>query len=152
MKILAEIVDATGMETAALEKRILTFVDRGADMIDLGASLNATPEDVERAIRTARKVTALPISIDTLDNVLLTRAIGTGVDLVLSLNSSNLDEIGPLAARAGVPVVIIPDSYGGLDSLVENIKSKRTGYQKDHRRPCARTHWPWHSRLHCAVP
>ncbi|MGB3907254.1 MAG: dihydropteroate synthase-like protein [Methanomethylovorans sp.] len=131
MKILAEIVDATGMETAALEKRILTFVDRGADMIDLGASLNATPEDVERAIRTARKVTALPISIDTLDNVLLTRAIGTGVDLVLSLNSSNLDEIGPLAARAGVPVVIIPDSYGGLDSLVENIKkAKELGIRK----------------------
>lgn len=131
MKILAEIVDATGMETTALEKKILTFVHRGADMIDLGASLNATPEDVERSIRTARKVTTLPISIDTLENALLTCAIETGVNLVLSLNNSNLDEIGPLAARAEVPVVIIPDNSEGLDSLVKNIKkAKELGIRK----------------------
>jgi len=131
MKVLAEIVDATGMESNVLEKKILVFVSRGADMIDLGASLNATPDDVERTIRIARKVTTLPISIDTLDPALLTRAIETGVDLVLSLNNSNLDEIGPLAASAGVAAVVIPDSFEGLDSLVKNVKkAKELGIQK----------------------
>lgn len=131
MKILAEIVDATGMETTALEKKILAFAHHGADMIDLGASLNATPDDVERTIRVARKVTTLPISIDTLEPALLRRAIETGVDLVLSLNNSNLDEIGPLAASAEVAVVIIPDSCEGLHSLMKNIeKAKELGIQK----------------------
>jgi len=131
MKILAEIVDATGMETIALEKKILAFVDHGADMIDLGASLNATPDDVERTIRVARKVTTLPISIDTLEPALLARAIGSGVDLVLSLNDSNLDEIGPLAASEEVAVVIIPDSCEGLESLIKNIeKAKELGIRK----------------------
>jgi dihydropteroate synthase-like protein len=125
MKVLAEIVDATGMETMALEKKILAFVSRGADMIDLGASLNATPDDVERTIRTARKVTTLPLSIDTLEPALLTRAIETGVDLVLSLDSKNLDEIGSMAASAEIPVVVIPDSCEGLDSLVKNIKKAK---------------------------
>jgi dihydropteroate synthase-like protein len=131
MKVLAEIVDATGMESSALKKKILAFVNRGADMIDLGASLNATPDDVKRTIRTARKVTTLPISIDTLEPALLTRAIETGVDLVLSLDSNNLDEIGPMAASADVAVVIIPDSCEGLDSLVKNIKkAKELGIKK----------------------
>lgn len=125
MKVLAEIVDATGMGTTSLEKKILTFVNRGADMIDLGASLNATPEDVERTVRAARKVTSLPISIDTLEPALLTRAIATGVDLLLSLDSNNLDDVGPLAASAEVPVVIIPDSCEGLESLVKNIKKAK---------------------------
>lgn len=131
MKVLAEIVDATGMDSISLENKILAFVSRGADMIDLGASLNATPEDVERAIFIARKVTTLPISIDTLDAALLTRAIGTGIDLLLSLDNSNLDEIGPLAASAGIAAVVIPDSCEGLDSLVKNIKkAKEMGIRK----------------------
>ena len=131
MKVLAEIVDATGMETIALEKKILAFLRRGADMIDLGASLNATPDNVERIIRSAREMTSVPISIDTLEPALLSRAIETGVDLVLSLDSNNLDEIGPLAASAEVAVVIIPDSCGGIDSLVKNVKrAKELGIQK----------------------
>jgi len=131
MKVLAEIVDATGMETTALEKKIMAFTNHGADMIDLGASLNATPDDVERTIRVARKVTTLPISIDTLDPALLRRAIETGVDLVLSLNNSNLNEIGPLAASAEVTVVVIPDSCEELGSLVKNIeKAKELGIRK----------------------
>lgn len=131
MKILAEIVDATSMENSILEKKILTFVHHGADMIDLGASLDASPDDVERIIRIARNVTTLPISIDTLEPDLLIRAIETGVDMLLSLNNNNLDEVGPLAASADIAVVLIPDSCKEIDSLVQNINKARTfGIQK----------------------
>lgn len=122
MKVMAEVVDATGLDTQALSDRIITFIKKGADIIDLGASLNATPDDVERAIKTARKVSSVPISIDTLDPELLKRALDIGVDIVLSLNSSNVDKIGHDVANCGAAAVVIPDTGAGVESLAENIR------------------------------
>ncbi len=144
MKVMAEVVDATGLDTQALSGMITSFIKKGADIIDLGASLSATPDDVERAIKTARKVTSIspipsippnpsnptnptiptiPISIDTLEPELLKRALDTGVDIVLSLNSSNIDKIGCDVADSGAAAVVIPDTGAGIGSLVENIKA-----------------------------
>lgn len=123
MKVMAEVVDATGLDAQVLSDRILSFIKKGADIIDFGASLNATPDDVERAIKTARKVSSVPISIDTLDPELLSRALETGVDIVLSLNSSNIDKIGRRVANSGVAAVVIPDTGAGVESLVKNIKA-----------------------------
>lgn len=122
MKVMAEIVNATGLDAQELSDRIRSFIKKGADIIDLGASLNATPEDVENAIRTARKVSSVPISIDTLDPELLTRALNTGVDIVLSLNSSNISKIGNKVKKTGTAAVVIPDTGAGIESLIENIK------------------------------
>ncbi len=123
MKVMAEVVDATGLDTQALSDRIISFIKKGADIIDLGASLNATPDDVERAIKTAHKVSSVPISIDTLDPELLSRALDTGVDIVLSLNSSNIDKIGRRVADSGAAAVVIPDTGAGVESLARNIKA-----------------------------
>lgn len=131
MKVLAEIVNATGMSEKQLQKQIEKFVSRGADMIDLGASLNATPEEVQRAICAARKITDLPISIDTLEVDLLKTAIENGIDMLLSIDSSNINEIAPLAALDDIVTVIIPDSGKGLESLIENIhKAQNMGINR----------------------
>lgn len=131
MKVMAEVVNATGMENDALARKISSFVAKGADIIDLGASLHATPDDVERAIGIARSVTRLPVSIDTLDTELLTRALGTGVDMLLSLDSSNIDILGPRVADSGVPAVVIPDPDEGLESLQRNIAAaKQAGIKR----------------------
>ncbi|WP_292463930.1 dihydropteroate synthase-like protein [Methanolobus sp.] len=126
MKVMAEVVDATGMESNALARRIRSFVAKGADIIDLGASLHATPGDVERAINVARSVTEVPVSIDTLDPDLFTQALGMGIDLILSLDSSNIGVVGSLVAKAGVPAVVIPDPDEGLESLLRNINAARS--------------------------
>ncbi|MGP8321166.1 MAG: dihydropteroate synthase-like protein [Methanosarcinaceae archaeon] len=123
MKVMAEVVNATGLDTQELSCRIRSFIKKGADIIDLGASLNATPDDVESAIRTARKVSPVPISIDTLDPELLSRALDTGVDIVLSLNNSNIDQIGRKVANTGALAVVIPDTGAGIKSLVKNVKT-----------------------------
>lgn len=123
MKVMAEVVDATGLDTQALSDRVISFIKKGADIIDLGASLNATPDDVERAINIARKVSSVPISIDTFDPELLSRALDTGVDIVLSLNSSNIDKIGRKVADSGAAAVVIPDTGAGVESLARNIKA-----------------------------
>ncbi|WP_406657609.1 dihydropteroate synthase-like protein [Methanolobus sp. ZRKC2] len=131
MKVMAEVVDATGLDSHTLSERIESFVRKGADIIDLGASLHAEPEDVDRAIRVARSVTSLPVSIDTLDPELLTQALETGVDLVLSLDSSNISIIAPQLAGSNVAAVVLPNSGEGLDSLVRNItEARRLGVSK----------------------
>lgn len=131
MKVMAEVVDATGLDPDILSGRIDSFVRKGADIIDLGASLHAGPEDVGRAIGIARSVTSLPVSIDSLDPELIAQALETGVDMVLSLDSSNIDIIAPQLAGSDVAAVVIPDSGEGLDSLVRNINEvRRLGVRK----------------------
>ncbi|MBP1909997.1 dihydropteroate synthase-like protein [Methanolobus bombayensis] len=131
MKVLAEVVDATGLDPEALELRIRSFEMKGADMIDLGASLHAGPYDVKRAINIARRTTDLPLSIDTLDPVLIREALNCGIDMVLSLDGSNISEIASEIAAHGIPAVVIPDQGGGYDSLMKNIElARKAGVEK----------------------
>ena len=126
MKVLAEVVDATGLDNEQLSNRIRSFIHKGADMIDLGASLHAEVDDVQRAIKIARSLTSAPLSIDTLDPQLIGRALECNIDLVLSLDSSNIDIVGPEIARQNVAAVVIPDSGKGLESLMANIEHARS--------------------------
>ncbi len=126
MKVLAEVVDATGLDSEALSDRIRSFMHKGADMIDLGASLHAEVDDVERAIKIARSISSAALSIDTLDPQLISRALKCDIDLVLSLDSSNIDIVGPEIARKDVAAVVIPDSGEGLESLMANIEHARS--------------------------
>ena len=47
MKVMGEIVGAAEMDPADLEIRIEAFIARGADIIDLGATLNTLPGQVQ---------------------------------------------------------------------------------------------------------
>jgi dihydropteroate synthase-like protein len=131
MKVLAEVVDATGLAPETLELRIRSFEMKGADMIDLGASLHAVPDDVKRAINIAHRTNNLPVSIDTLDPVLIREALNCGIDMVLSLDSSNIGEIASEIAACDIPAVVIPDQGEGYDSLVKNIeRARKAGIKK----------------------
>lgn len=131
MKVLTEVVDATGLAPEALELRIRSFEMKGADMIDLGASLHANPDDVKRAINIARRTTNLPVSIDTLDPVLIREALNCGIDMVLSLDSSNIEEIASEIASCDIPAVVIPDQGEAYDSLMKNIElARKAGIEK----------------------
>ncbi|MCL7415116.1 MAG: dihydropteroate synthase-like protein [ANME-2 cluster archaeon] len=122
MKVMAEVVDATSLPGDALIERIVLFQAKGADIIDLGVGMAATPTEVEHTVEMARRAAVVPLSIDTLDPQLIMAAVGSGVDMVLSLNSSNMEGVGPAIAREGLAAVVIPDSGKGFDSLTANIK------------------------------
>lgn len=124
MKILAEVVDATRMDEAALARKISYYLAQGADMIDLGVSLDASQEQVAFAVKTAKKVTDLPVSIDTVQPELIKSGIKAGADLVLSLNGDNIPLVGEAVADAGVPTVVIPGP--GETSLEENIEAAKS--------------------------
>ena len=129
IKVLAEIVDATRFDEAELQAKIGRYEAQGADMIDLGIPLDAKPEDVKRVVSCAKKDTNLPVSVDTLDPDLLEAGIAGGADLILSLNQANAERIGPLAAKAKIPAVVIPgpESTHPLDPCTDSGLSSESG-------------------------
>ena len=119
MKVLAEIVDATRLDDAALVEKVRHYEGEGADMIDLGIPLDAEPADVARAVGVAKGATRLPVSVDSLRPDLLKAGIEAGCDLILSLDGSNLEDVGEAAAAAGIPAVVLP---GPETTLAENLR------------------------------
>jgi dihydropteroate synthase-like protein len=124
IKVLAEVVDATRMDEATLARKISYYEAQGADMIDLGVSLDASPEQFAFAVKTAKKVTDLPVSIDTILPELIMSGIRAGADLVLSLNGDNIPLVGEAVARSRVPAVIIPGP--GQTSIEENVEAAKS--------------------------
>ena len=125
MKVMAEVVDAGHLSNNELTNRILYFIEQGADIIDLGLSLDTTEEETKRAMNTARSATSVPLSVDTLDPGLLNTALDSGIDMVLSLNSRNMDEVKENIIKNSTTAVIIPDRSNDIDSLFQNIDHAR---------------------------
>lgn len=125
MKVMAEIVDAGNLEKRELTDKIIYFLECGADIIDLGISLDTSQEQVRSAVEIAKSVTSAPLSIDTPDPDSINAAIDAGIDIVLSLNSGNMDKVKDNILRNSTPVVIIPDCPDNLESLLNNIESAR---------------------------
>ena len=60
MKVMGEIVGAMEMDARTLQVKIEAFIARGADIIDLGATLNTLPEQVQRTVSLAKTLTDSP--------------------------------------------------------------------------------------------
>lgn len=125
MKIMAEIVDAGSMSKSELTDRISYFIECGADIIDLGISLDTSRNAVRKAVETARSITNAPISVDTLDPDSINAAIEAGIDIVLSLNSENIPYVNIDMVRNSTAAVMIPDRTDDLESLFKNMESAR---------------------------
>ncbi|MHC1635489.1 MAG: dihydropteroate synthase, partial [Candidatus Methanospirareceae archaeon] len=128
MKVCAEIVDATRLREDEIHKKIQYFLDSGADIIDIGVSLEAKEKEVKEAVKIALSYD-VPVSVDTMEPNLILAAIDAGVDMVLSLDSDIIENIGEEVANADVAAVIIPDfgrkkeeREGSLQSLFDNLK------------------------------
>ncbi len=131
MKVMGEIVGAVGMDQSRLCETIASFTASGADIIDLGASLDTLPADVKETIKIAKDVCSLPLSIDTLDPMLIETAVESGIDLVLSLNSKNIPLVGGKIAQADIAAVVIPDLDDPEKSLLYNYQlAKDIGIKK----------------------
>jgi dihydropteroate synthase-like protein len=89
------------------------YRDAGADVIDLGLSLDRRWLDQGPAIIAELRDRDFALSIDTMDPEEILMADEAGVDYVLSLNGSNRD----LAERLRATPVLIPDTPEDLDSL-----------------------------------
>ena len=110
VKILAEIVEAYRMPFAHILARAEYFRASGADVIDLGCPpMEAFPGVA--AVVEGLKERGFAVSIDTFHTQTIREADGAGVDLLLSVNSQNMEVVPHLHCK----VVVIPDFGEGLE-------------------------------------
>ncbi|MGH2550682.1 MAG: dihydropteroate synthase, partial [Thermomicrobiales bacterium] len=104
-----------------------TIVDLGAESTRPGHQAISAQEELDRlipALITAREVTNLPISIDTMKAEVARSALETGADIINDIRGLTFDpEMAGLVAAAGVPIVIMHDATPELDiDFIESIK------------------------------
>jgi dihydropteroate synthase-like protein len=118
VQILGEIVEAYRMPWDELLARAEYFRASGADIIDLGC-----PVGMERGFPDVGEIVArlkehgFTVSLDTFHHETILEADEAGLDMLLSINGTNMD----LAHRLNCKVVVIPDFDQGLESLERNI-------------------------------
>jgi dihydropteroate synthase-like protein len=115
VKILAEIVEAYRMSLEDIIAAAEYYRTNGADIIDLGCPTQGGFQGVEKVVA-ALKERDFMVSLDTFDPDTILAADKAGIDLLLSINSTNL----ALAPSLRCKVVVIPDFGKGLESLEHN--------------------------------
>ena len=115
VKILAEIVDAHVMSLESILDRAEYYRRSGADIIDLGCLPEGSFKEVQRVVAGLKK-RGFVVSLDTFDPETALLADEAGLDMLLSVNSQNLD----IACKIKAKVVVIPDFGEGLESLERN--------------------------------
>lgn len=137
MRVLAEIANAPLLSKDELLMRAEYFVKNGAHMIDIGMIAGESLEDkIPPMVKTLKdNLGKIPVSIDTLNPREIKVAVESGVDMVLSLDHGNCDEVLPLMEEKKIPAVILPTDFSknwtphtvdervnSLESLMEKCK------------------------------
>jgi len=116
VRILAEINNAPGRPLPEILGLARRFADSGADVIDVGCT-KGRPFPELRAVVQALRAEGHRVSVDSFDAAEIRTAVSAGAELVLSVNSANLE----VARGLDATVVAIPDFGDGLDSLDRSI-------------------------------
>jgi dihydropteroate synthase len=120
VEILAEINNAPRLTRDAVVSQAEYFRSSGADIIDIGCTpglpypaLGAMVRDLVGA--------GMRISIDSFDPGEIRTAVEAGAELVLSVNTSNLEVARDLAG-SGARVVVVPELGGSLETLEPSLE------------------------------
>jgi dihydropteroate synthase-like protein len=115
IKVFAEINNVPHLPGDEIVAAATYYRDSGADVIDLGLSLDRKWDG--SAVIADLKARGFTLSIDTLDPEEIVMADEAGIDYVLSLNTQNLHVADGLRATP----ILIPDTPDDLDSLDATI-------------------------------
>ncbi|KZX11608.1 dihydropteroate synthase-like protein [Methanobrevibacter curvatus] len=113
MRVLGEIANAPLLSEEELIWKCNYFLDNGADMIDIGMVAGEDySHKIPELISILRKeIGDKPLSIDTLSPNEIKIAIENNIDLVLSLDLGNCDELIPLLKNKNIPAVLLPTDF-----------------------------------------
>lgn len=118
-RIIAEITEAWRMTPDAIVSAALCFRESGADVIDLGGNPETgVPEVAEKLA--ALKGLGFLVSVDTFHRETILRAVSSGADMILSVNSSNMDLLGHAAKRCRF--VVVPDYEGDESGYIASLE------------------------------
>jgi len=129
IQIFAEIVDASALTVEAVLERAEGYVQRGANVIDLGCLPDTPFPHLEEAIRTLKEK-GYKVSVDSANPDELLRGGNAGADYLLSLNEETLH----IADRIASTPVLIPKDHGDMTSLyraMDALDAKGKAYLVD---------------------
>lgn len=105
--IIAEIVNCTEKSNNSIVKKVIHYIESGADIIDIGCIANKPyPDRVKEIVQLIQKRFNVLISIDSMEKSEIFAAVDEGVDLVLSLDLGNYKDF--LNLPTDIPIVILP--------------------------------------------
>ncbi|HEY4310429.1 MAG TPA: DUF6513 domain-containing protein [Pirellulales bacterium] len=116
IEIIAEINHAPRLSQGELLAAANALKAAGADVIDVGCNPGETWSGVADAVRMLRDA-GLRVSIDSMNVDEIEPAVQAGAELVLSVNSTNIER----AVDWGCEVVVVPDATEDLSGLEENV-------------------------------
>lgn len=129
IEIIAEINHAPRLSAEEVDRLASHYRQSGADVIDLGCSPGEVWTHVADTVRRLRDAD-YRVSIDSLIPAEVALAARAGAELVLSVNSSNVEA----AADWGCEVVVIPDDLTNWRSMIptiEQLEKKGVRYRLD---------------------
>jgi dihydropteroate synthase-like protein len=119
IEIIAEVNNAPRLTREALRREAEHYRASGADVIDIGCTpgreFPALADVVGELVAAGARV-----SVDSFDASEIRTAVHAGAELVLSVNSSNLDVAREFAGTS-TRVVVIPDFGQGIETLEPSI-------------------------------
>ncbi|MBA4190699.1 MAG: dihydropteroate synthase [Planctomycetaceae bacterium] len=121
IEILAEINHAPAKSSEAILAEARRYRESGADLIDLGCDPGGTWVAVGDVVRQL-KADGFRVSIDSFNPTEVEAALEAGAELVLSVNSTNVEHVrGWYSHFPAAEVVAIPDTPSDLDSLARTV-------------------------------
>ncbi|MGH7613330.1 MAG: DUF6513 domain-containing protein [Gemmatimonadales bacterium] len=121
IEIIAEINNAPRLGRAAVRREADHYRTSGADVIDIGCTPGRAFPELAEVVRELVGA-GMRVSVDSFDANEVRTAAAAGAELVLSVNSSNLDVARDLVAGK-TRVVVIPDFGAGLETLEPSINA-----------------------------
>lgn len=136
MRVLAEIANAPLLSTEDLIKKAEYFIKSGADMVDIGMVAGENlAHKIPEMVSTLKQIAGdIPVSIDTLNPLEIESAVKSGVDMVLSLDHGNCEELLPLMEEKQIPAVILPTNF--KKGWVPHTVEERVRSLEDLREKC----------------
>ena len=125
IQIFAEIVDASALSVEAILKRAGDYVQKGANVIDLGCLPDTPFPHLEETVR-ALMEKGYKTSVDSANPDELLRGGKAGADFLLSLNEETLHVADQVAS---IPV-LIPKEHGDIASLYRAMDALDTKGKK----------------------
>ena len=115
IEIVAEINNVPKLSREEVLAAAQYFRDAGADVIDIGCT-PGLPFPGLAALVADLRTQGMRVSIDTFEPDEIMTAVRAGAELVLSVNSSNVDVVRDLTGTA-TRVVVVPDQGGSLETV-----------------------------------
>jgi dihydropteroate synthase-like protein len=129
IQIFAEIVDASALTIEAILERAKDYVQKGANVIDLGGLPDTPFPHLEDTVM-ALKAEGYKVSVDSANPDELLRGGKADADFLLSLNEDTLE----IADKVASTPVLIPKEHGDLASLyraMDQLDAKGRKYLVD---------------------